>query len=89
MAAKSEGCGDALEKAEAARPEKQAITFASLCPPGSEPRLLSAAQLTGVPLWAGVLATILELRAKDRGQDKNDLHRAVIETLLAEKAPQP
>lgn len=89
VAARSEGCGDALEKAEAARSARQAITFASSCPPGSEPRLLSAAQVTGVPLWAGVLATIVELRAKDRGQDKNELHRAVVETLLAERAAAP
>jgi hypothetical protein len=85
--AQSSGCGDAFKKARDAEPKAQSSGFAKGCPPASERRAIAPKRLRDVPLWAGALAVLLELRARDRSMTDDPLHRAVLEALLAERVP--
>lgn len=89
IAAKSIGCGDAMDAAEKAPPARAAAAFGAGCPARGEPRAVPENKLAGVPLWAGALAIILEISAKDRGRAEEALHLAVTDTLLAEKIGAP
>jgi hypothetical protein len=85
--AQASGCGDAFKKSREAEPEAQSARFAKGCPPPAERRAIEPKRLRQVPLWAGALAVLLELRARDRSMTDEPLHRAVIEALVAERVP--
>jgi hypothetical protein len=85
--AQASGCAEAFKQAREGDAEGQAARFARGCPPGAERRAIDPKRLRQVPLWAGALAVLLELRARDRSMTDEPLHRAVIDALLAERIP--
>jgi hypothetical protein len=86
--AQASGCNQAFKSSREGELEGQSARFAKGCPPGAERRAVDPKRLRQVPLWAGALAVLLELRARDRSMTNEPLHRAVIDALLAERISQ-
>ena len=86
--AQASGCAEAFKQVREGEADGQAVRFATGCPPGAERRAIDPKRLRQVPLWAGALGVLLELRARDRSMTDDPLHRAVIDALLAERISQ-
>lgn len=78
-------CGNAIEEARNQPENKQSLTFVRACPPKGEKRIVAETKVKGAPLWATVLAVLLELRARDEKTEGDELHQAVMAALLAER----